>query len=148
MWRKESNENSYNIVTLQLIIITNNKMRISLIFYVSQATNIKWQAEAMAYLRACVVSWMQKPQEGANREGERERTSGRQQQEQTIKRSLWQSNKKKRAMRIGKQIKTFRREQQLQDAHTCDPWGQEIHIACTKGATAKAKEVPYRPYSG
>lgn len=51
-------------------------------------------------------------------------------------------------MRIGKQIKTFRREQQLQDAHTCDPWGQEIHIAYTKGATAKAKEVPYRPYSG
>lgn len=82
----------------------------------------------------------------------RERTSGRQkqQQQQTIKRSLWQSNKKKRAMRIGKQIKTFRREQQLQDARTCDPWGQEIHIACTKGATAKAKpkEVPYRPHSG
>lgn len=47
---------SNNIVTLQLIIITNNKQRISLIFYVSQATNIKWQAEAMAYLRACVVS--------------------------------------------------------------------------------------------
>lgn len=50
-------------------------------------------------------------------------------------------------MRIGKQIKTFRRveeqQQQLQDAHTCDPVGQEIHIACTKGATAKAKDVPY-----
>lgn len=70
-----------------------------------------------------------------------------QQQQQTIKRSLWQSNKKKRAMRIGKQIKTFRRveeqQQQLQDAHTCDPMGQEIHIACTKGATAKAKDVPH-----
>lgn len=50
-------------------------------------------------------------------------------------------------MRIGKQIKTFRRveeqQQQLQDAHTCDPVGQEIHIACTKGATAKAKDVPH-----
>lgn len=80
-----------------------------------------------------------------HKKGERETETARenkwQQQQQTIKRSLWQSNKKKRAMRIGKQIKTFLREQQLQDAHTCDPWGQEIHIACTKGATAKAKKA-------
>lgn len=101
----------------------------------------------------CRVMNAKTTRRGKQRERARERenkVAGRQQQQQTIKRSLWQSNKKKRAMRIGKQIKTFRREQQLQDAHTCDPWGQEIHIACTKGATAKAKakEVPYRPHSG
>lgn len=40
--------------------------------------------------------------------------SGRQAGSKQSKRSLWQSNKKKRAKRIGKQIKTFLRE----DKHT------------------------------
>jgi len=56
-WLNENNENSYNIMTLQLIIIA----KMCSYFMSATATNIKWQTEngkAIAYILegVCVVS--------------------------------------------------------------------------------------------